>query len=120
MAAAVDREAAVVKRARYHEVRAALVFCARRVTVGDLAARLAARGFEVVALSGSMPQRDRNAALAAMREGRARVCVATDVAARGLDLPALDLVIRADPPSDRAALIHRSGARGVPGGRVWR
>ena len=115
VAAAGDREAAVVNVLRYHEVRAALVFCARRVTVGDLSARLAARGFEVVALSGCMPQRDRNAALAAMREGRARVCVATDVAARGLDLPALDLVIHADPPSDRAALIHRSGRTGRAG-----
>ena len=113
--AAGDREAAVVNVLRYHEAPGALVFCARRVTVGDLGARLAARGFEVVTLSGCMRQRDRNAALAAMRSGRARVCVATDVAARGLDLPALDLVIHADPPVSHDALIHRSGRTGRAG-----
>jgi len=115
VAAARDREAAVVNVLRYHEAPGALVFCSRRVTVGDLGARLAARGFEVVTLSGCMRQRDRNAALEAMRSGRARVCVATDVAARGLDLPALDLVIHADPPVTHAALIHRSGRTGRAG-----
>ena len=115
VAAADEREGAVVNLLRYHEAAGALVFCARRVTVLDLAARLAARGFEAVALSGCMRQRDRTAALDAMRSGRARVCVATDLAARGLDLPALDLVIHSDPPTSHAALIHRSGRTGRAG-----
>jgi ATP-dependent RNA helicase DeaD len=50
-----------------------------------------------------------------MRDGQARVCVATDVAARGLDLPDLALVIHADLPTDRANLLHRSGRTGRAG-----
>ena len=54
-------------------------------------------------------------ALQAMRDGQARVCVATDVAARGLDLPDLALVLHADLPTDRANLLHRSGRTGRAG-----
>src|SRR3546814_5149358 len=57
-------------------------------------------GFSVVALSGELNQSERNHALQALRDGRARVCVATDVAARGIDLPNLGLVIHADLPHD--------------------
>src|SRR5690606_25678437 len=90
-----DVEAAVVNLLRLHEPPAALVFCSRREAVGRLARRLAARGFAVVALSGALSQPSRNLAIAAMREGRARICVATDLAARGIDLPGLDLVLNA-------------------------
>ena len=50
-----------------------------------------------------------------MRDGRARVCIATDVAARGIDLPNLDLVIHADLPTNRETLLHRSGRTGRAG-----
>lgn len=113
--AQAGREAAVVNLLRFHEAEGALVFCARREGVAALAARLQARGFQVVALSGALPQRERDAALAALRSGRARVCVATDLAARGLDLPGLDLVVHADPPANPAALTHRSGRTGRAG-----
>lgn len=73
------------------------------------------RGFSVVALSGEMTQAERNSALTAMRDGRARVCVATDVAARGLDLPDLGLVIHAELPNDPEVLTHRSGRTGRAG-----
>ena len=73
------------------------------------------RGFDAVALSGEMSQRERTDALQALRDRRARVCVATDVAARGLDLPDLGLVIHADLPSNRQALLHRSGRTGRAG-----
>ena len=110
-----EREAAIVNLLRLHEARGAIVFCGRREAVGLLAGRLAQRGFEVVALSGALSQRSRNAALAAMREGRARVCVATDLAARGIDLPALELVLHADLPVSAEALVHRSGRTGRAG-----
>lgn len=115
--APADREPALVNLLRLHEARAAIVFCGRRETVTGLAQRLAGRGFKVVALSGALSQRNRNAALAAMREGRARVCVATDLAARGMDLPGLDLVLHADLPASAEALLHRSGRTGRAGGR---
>jgi ATP-dependent RNA helicase DeaD len=50
-----------------------------------------------------------------MRDGRARVCVATDVAARGIDLPNLELVIHADLPTNPETLLHRSGRTGRAG-----
>src|SRR5690606_27933412 len=62
-----------------------------------------------------LAQSERSSALQAMRDGRARVCVATDVAARGIDLPNLGLVIHADVPSNPATLLHRSGRTGRAG-----
>ncbi|WP_204302554.1 helicase-related protein, partial [Klebsiella pneumoniae] len=78
-----------------------------RNAVRHLQAGLTERGFSVVALSGELGQGERNAALQALRDGRARVCVATDVAARGIDLPTVSLVIHADLPHDAEVLQHR-------------
>jgi ATP-dependent RNA helicase DeaD len=83
--------------------------------VNHMTARFANRGFSVVALSGELSQKERTHALQAMRDGRARVCIATDVAARGIDLPGLELVIHADLPRDRETLLHRSGRTGRAG-----
>jgi ATP-dependent RNA helicase DeaD len=68
-----------------------------------------------VAISGELSQSERNHALQALRDGRARVCVATDVAARAIDLPNLALVIHADLPNDASVLQHRSGRTGRAG-----
>lgn len=110
-----DVEKAVVNVLRFHEARAALVFCATREGVKRMHARLLERGFQAVALSGELTQNERTHALEALREGRARVLVATDVAARGLDLPDLALVIHADLPNDPETLLHRSGRTGRAG-----
>ena len=108
-------EHAVVNVLRFFEARGALVFCGTREAVRHLYGALRERGFDVVALSGEMSQRERTDALQALRDGRARVCVATDVAARGLDLPDLGLVIHADLPANRQGLLHRSGRTGRAG-----
>jgi ATP-dependent RNA helicase DeaD len=110
-----ERDLAVVNLLRYHEAPGAIVFCATRDGVTHLAANLAERGFSVAALSGELSQRERNMALQALRDGRARVCVATDVAARGLDLPDLGIVIHADLPQNKEVLVHRSGRTGRAG-----
>ncbi len=110
-----EREHAIINTLLHAGDGSALVFCHTREAVRHLAARLANRGFAVVALSGDLAQSERTSALAAMRNGRARVCVATDVAARGIDLPNLDLVIHADVPSNPATLLHRSGRTGRAG-----
>jgi ATP-dependent RNA helicase DeaD len=110
-----ERNLAVVNLLRYHDAPGALVFCATRDGVTHMAAGLAERGFSVAALSGELSQRERNQALQALRDGRARVCVATDVAARGLDLPDLGLVIHADLPQNQQTLVHRSGRTGRAG-----
>ncbi len=110
-----DRENAIVNVLRYFEAKNALVFCATRATVNHMTSRLNNRGFSVVALSGELGQNQRTHALQAMRDGRARVCIATDVAARGIDLPNLELVIHADIPRNRETLLHRSGRTGRAG-----
>ncbi len=115
-----ERDLAVVNVLRYYDAPGALVFCATRDGVTRLATNLAERGFSVAALSGELSQRERNVALQALRDGRARVCVATDVAARGLDLPDLGLVIHADLPQSAQVLVHRSGRTGGPGAAAWR
>ncbi len=85
------------------------------MNVNHLLARMGNRGFQVVALSGELSQQERTHALQALRDGRARVCIATDVAARGIDLPGLELVIHADLPSNSEILLHRSGRTGRAG-----
>jgi ATP-dependent RNA helicase DeaD len=110
-----DIEHAVVNLLRLHEAETAMLFCATRDNVRRLHASLVERGFDAVALSGEHSQNERNAALQALRDRRARVCVATDVAARGIDLPTLSLVIHVELPRDAETLQHRSGRTGRAG-----
>ncbi len=110
-----DREHAIFNALRFYEARTAIVFCKTRANVNHLLARMGNRGFQVVALSGELSQQERTHALQALRDGRARVCIATDVAARGIDLPGLELVIHADLPSNSETLLHRSGRTGRAG-----
>ncbi len=108
-------ERAVVNLLRLEDPPLAMVFCATRAAVARLHGNLAERGFPTVALSGELTQAERLRALQALRDGRSRVCVATDVAARGIDLPELDLVIHAELPRDSETLLHRSGRTGRAG-----
>ena len=108
-------EHGVVNLLRQTDSPAALVFCNTRDAVRHLHATLIERGFSAVILSGELGQHDRNQALQALRDGRAKVCIATDVAARGIDLPHLGLVIHADLPHDAEVLQHRSGRTGRAG-----
>jgi ATP-dependent RNA helicase DeaD len=110
-----DVEHAIINVLRFYEACNAIVFCNTRAAVTRLTTRLTNRGFSVVALSGELTQSERSNALQALRDGRARVCVATDVAARGIDLPNLDLVIHADLPGNADTLLHRSGRTGRAG-----
>ena len=113
--APAEIEHAVVNLLRLHEAETALLFCATRDNVRHLANSLNERGFAVVALSGEHSQAERNHAMQALRDRRARVCVATDVAARGIDLPSLSLVIHVELPRDAETLQHRSGRTGRAG-----
>ncbi|TYB81431.1 DEAD/DEAH box helicase [Maritimibacter fusiformis] len=110
-----DGENAIINVLRFYEAPNAIVFCNTRAMVNRLTTRLSNRGFSVVALSGELSQSERTHALQAMRDGRARVCVATDVAARGIDLPNLDLVIHAELPTNQDTFLHRSGRTGRAG-----
>ncbi|VXC71317.1 DEAD/DEAH box helicase [Sphingomonas sp. 8AM] len=108
-------EHAVINLLRFYEAETAILFCATRDNVRHLHAGLVERGFAAVALSGEHSQNERNHALQALRDRRARVCVATDVAARGIDLPTLSLVVHVEMPRDAEVLQHRSGRTGRAG-----
>ena len=110
-----DKEHAIFNVLRFYEAQTAIVFCKTRANVNHLLARMGNRGFQVVALSGELSQQERTHALQALRDGRARVCIATDVAARGIDLPGLELVVHADLPSNSETMLHRSGRTGRAG-----
>ena len=113
--APADIESAVINLLRLHDAETAMLFCATRDNVRRLHASLLERGFAAVALSGEHSQNERNQALQALRDRRARVCVATDVAARGIDLPSLSLVVHVEIPRDAETLQHRSGRTGRAG-----
>ncbi|WP_298258905.1 DEAD/DEAH box helicase [uncultured Litoreibacter sp.] len=110
-----DAENSLINVLRYYEAPTAIVFCNTRAMVNRLTTRFSNRGFSVVALSGELSQNERTHALQSLRDGRARVCVATDVAARGIDLPNLELVIHAELPNNHETLLHRSGRTGRAG-----
>jgi ATP-dependent RNA helicase DeaD len=110
-----DAENAIFNLLRFYDAANAIVFCGTRAAVTRLASRFGNRGLSVVALSGELSQNERTKALQAMRDHRAQVCVATDVAARGIDLPDLELVVHADLPKNTEALLHRSGRTGRAG-----
>ena len=110
-----DHENSIINLLRYHNPKNAIVFCSTRVAVNHMTSRFKNRGFAVVALSGELSQNERSHALQALRDGRAQVCIATDVAARGIDLPDLELVIHGDIPKNKDLLLHRSGRTGRAG-----
>ncbi|MBI5514551.1 MAG: DEAD/DEAH box helicase [Deltaproteobacteria bacterium] len=110
-----EREHAVVNVLRSHAAPGAIVFCATRDEVNRMQSSLRDRGFRCVGLSGELSQPERTRALQLLRDGHSDVLVATDVAARGLDLPDVSLVIHADLPRDFMTLQHRSGRTGRAG-----
>jgi superfamily II DNA/RNA helicase len=93
----------------------AIIFTRTKREVDELAMELIHRGLEAEALHGDLAQSQRERALGAFRAGRVRVLVATDVAARGLDIPEVDLVVQYHLPQDHESYVHRSGRTGRAG-----
>jgi len=112
---ASERLAAVVNVLRAAGNPRAIVFCATRDGVAMMHGALAARGFLATAISGDRAQAERDRALEQLRRGDVQVLVATDVAARGLHLPDVDLIVHADLPVNADSLTHRSGRTGRAG-----
>ena len=113
--AGADRLAVVVNVLRASGDGRAIVFCTTREGVARLHAALLLRGFSATAISGERAQAERDRALEQLRKGDARVLVATNVAARGLHLPDVDLIVHADLPLNAESLTHRSGRTGRAG-----
>jgi ATP-dependent RNA helicase DbpA len=114
---ASDRTAALLHILGHHQPASAVIFCNHRETCDAVAERLAGAGFAAVALHGGMEQHDRNTVLLLLRNGSVRVVIATDVAARGLDIDELAAVINYDLPRELDSFIHRIGRTGRAGHR---
>ena len=94
---------------------AVLLFVRTKIATTELAERLAARGYSAEALNGDMPQKNREKMVERLKKGGIDILVATDVAARGLDVDRISHVINYDIPYDAEAYIHRIGRTGRAG-----
>ena len=110
-----DHLAAVVNLLRASPDARTIVFCTTRESVGALHRELVVRGFAATAISGERAQAERDRALDQVRQGEARILVATNVAARGIHLPDVDLIVHAGLPLNAESLTHRSGRTGRAG-----
>jgi ATP-independent RNA helicase DbpA len=93
----------------------ALVFANTKIAVAEVARALDRTGMSVASLHGDLEQRDRDREMAKFRNGSTRVLVATDVAARGIDLEKLDLVVNFELPNQPEIYVHRIGRTGRAG-----
>jgi ATP-dependent RNA helicase DeaD len=94
---------------------AVLVFVRTRIAAVELSDRLQARGYATSALNGDMPQKQRELTIARLKAGKLDILVATDVAARGLDVERISHVVNFDIPNDTEAYVHRIGRTGRAG-----
>jgi superfamily II DNA/RNA helicase len=97
------------------DLKNAIIFCNRKIDVQALYKSLSRHGFNVAALHGDMDQRSRMAALEAFRNGTTQLLVASDVAARGLDIPDVSHVFNFDVPHHAEDYVHRIGRTGRAG-----
>ena len=108
---------ALVNHLLLAEGQRVLVFVERRTDASDLAAQLAEDGFAAQPFSGELSQAQRTRTLDAFRHGTLDILVSTDVAARGIDIPDISLVVHVAPPEDSACYTHRSGRTGRAGAK---
>ncbi|MFH0751834.1 MAG: DEAD/DEAH box helicase, partial [Chloroflexota bacterium] len=110
-----DKLAALGRILDVEDPAAALVFARTRGEVDDLAEALSGRGHDAAALHGGLSQEQRDRVMGRFREGALDVLVATDVAARGLDIEHISHVVNFDVPSSPDAYVHRTGRTGRAG-----
>ena len=110
-----DKLAALTRLFEVEEITSALIFVRTRAGTGELASELTSRGFPAESLSGDLSQESREQALQRFRRGQNTVLVATDVAARGLDIDDISHVFNYDLPTDPEAYVHRVGRTGRAG-----
>jgi ATP-dependent RNA helicase RhlE len=110
-----QRLSALIGELRAHDRGLALVFVRTKRGADRLVRRLAGEGVSAVAMHGNKSQRQREKALASFEAGRVDTMVATDVAARGIDVTGISHVINFDPPADRDGYVHRVGRTGRAG-----
>ncbi len=106
------RNTAVAQLLNHYQPTSTIAFCNTKIHCRELADELCAQGFSAVALHGDLEQREREEILVLFANQSCSVLVATDVAARGLDIQALDAVINVDVSKDTEVHIHRIGRTG--------
>jgi ATP-dependent RNA helicase DeaD len=111
----VDKRDQLMRILEVEDPESAVIFCNTRDETQRVAEVLKARGFDADWLNGDLPQTDRERVMAATREGRLRFLVATDVAARGIDISHLTHVINYDFPETAEQYVHRTGRTGRAG-----
>ncbi len=114
-AAPMDKDRALVRLLEVENPSAAIIFCNTKANVHYVTAVLKGFGYNAEELSADLSQAKREEVLARLRRGEVRFLVATDVAARGIDIPDLSHVILYEPPEDRESYIHRAGRTGRAG-----
>lgn len=110
-----DKLAALTRIFEVEEMTSALIFARTRMGTGELASELTLRGFPAEALNGDLSQDTREQVLNRFRRGQIKVLVATDVAARGLDIDGISHVFNFDLPTDAEIYVHRIGRTGRAG-----
>jgi ATP-dependent RNA helicase DeaD len=111
----MDRDRALVRIIEVENPPSALIFCNTKVHVSYVTTVLQRFGYDADELTSDLSQSAREKVLERVRQGNLRFLVATDVAARGIDLPELSHVIQYEPPEDQEAYIHRAGRTGRAG-----
>ncbi|MDR2044693.1 MAG: DEAD/DEAH box helicase [Clostridium sp.] len=110
-----DKDAACIRLLDYYQPKLCLIFCNTKMKVDELAESLKKAGFHAEALHGDMSQHMRDAAMNRFRNGVTNILIATDVAARGIDVYDVEAVINYDIPQDIEYYVHRIGRTGRAG-----
>jgi ATP-dependent RNA helicase DeaD len=111
----MDKDRALIRIIEIENPHSALIFCNTKVRVEYVSTVLKRFGYDADFLTSDLSQAAREKVLERVRQGRLRFLVATDVAARGIDLPDLSHVFQYEPPDDPEAYIHRAGRTGRAG-----
>ncbi len=109
------KEAALARILDVEAPKSALVFCRTRIEVDEITAMLTSRGHRAEAIHGGMNQPQRDRVMNSFRAGQTELLVATDVAARGLDIPSVSHVVNYDLPTSPEGYVHRIGRTGRAG-----
>jgi len=110
-----DKDAACVRLLEYYQPRLCLIFCNTKKKVDEVAECLKMRGYQAEALHGDMSQHQRDISMNHFRNGSTNILIATDVAARGIDVDDVEIVINYDVPQDIEYYVHRIGRTGRAG-----
>lgn len=110
-----DKDAACIRLLQYYQPKLCLIFCNTKKKVDEVAEALKQQGYQAEGLHGDMSQHQRDVAMNRFRNGSTNILIATDVAARGIDVDDVEAVINYDIPQDIEYYVHRIGRTGRAG-----